>query len=154
MPDSSPSPAEQEVLAVLEAWSRALHGKDLEALSRCYEPGVRVFDLNTGCEGFDELRALWEQCLPFFPRPIGTQRRDLRVEVGSDMALATFHSRLTGMDGDHPSTRSWLRTTVVLRQGPEGWRILHDHFSLPVDCENEKPVYLLEGEPEQESPSE
>lgn len=62
------------------------------------------------------------------------------------MAVATFFSRLTGMAPDHPSAKSWLRTTVCLRELSESRKIIHDHMSLPVACGAEKPTYILDGE--------
>jgi ketosteroid isomerase-like protein len=138
--------AEAEALAVLDAWSQALRDKDLDALGRCYAEGVRVFDLATQVTGYPALRALWEGCLPYFPNPIGTERRDIQCLIGEDMAVITFLSRLTGMESDHPAARTWMRTTVGLQRQAGRWRIVHDHISLPVDCGAERPTYILDDE--------
>lgn len=135
---------EREVLDVLQAWSRALQTRDLDALARCYEGDVRVFDVKDETRGFAELRRLWEACLPYFGDEIGTERDDVRMVVGPSLAVVTMRSRLTGMKTDHPSARSWLRTTVCLHRTGGTWRIFHEHSSLPVDCANDAPVYLLD----------
>ena len=136
--------AEADVLNLLDRWSQALWNKDLEALRACYAEDVRVFDLGTQVEGYPGLRALWEWCLPYFPNPIGTERKDIQLSVTPEMALATFYSRLTGMESEHPSAKSWLRTTVCMRRIDGEWTIIHDHLSLPVDCGAEKPTYILD----------
>jgi ketosteroid isomerase-like protein len=136
--------AKVEVMDVLSKWSLALWNRDLEALGRCYAEDVRVFDLGAQMTGFNKLRALWETCLPYFPSSIGVERKDLQLSIGSDMAVATFYSRLTGMASDHPSAKSWLRTTVCLSKQSGEWKIIHDHVSLPVDCGAEKPTYIMD----------
>lgn len=141
---------EAEVMGVLERWSGALLDKDLDALRSCYLDDVRVFDLGTQFTGCDQLRALWESCFPYFANPIGTERKDIQLTVGSNMALVTFLSRLKGMESVHPSAKSWLQTTVGMRKQGDGWKIILDHISLPVDCGAEKPTYILD-EPEASS---
>lgn len=74
----------------------------------------------------------------------GNQRQDVQIVAGTELAVATFYSRLTGMDSDHPSAKSWFRTTVCLRKVGETWKTFHDHVSLPVDCGAGKPTYLLD----------
>jgi ketosteroid isomerase-like protein len=135
---------EQEVMRVLENWSNALRAKDLDALGRCYAEDVRVFDLGARMVGYDNLRALWESCLPYFPNPIGTERKDIQIMAVPGMAPVTFLSRLIGMESDHPSAKSWLRTTVCLRKVGDEWKIVHDHISLPVDCGAEKPTHIFD----------
>lgn len=135
---------EKEVLAVLDAWARALRDKDLDALRDCYATDVRVFDIGTQLDDYHGLRGLWEACFPYFPNPIGVERKELRISSGPGMAVVTFLSRLTGMESDHPAARSWFRATVCLKQQDGAWKIFHDHVSLPVDCGAERPTYLLD----------
>jgi len=85
-----------------------------------------------------------EGCLPYFPNPIGVERKDVRSFVGRDLAVVTFFSRLTGMETDHPAARSWLRTTVCLQKRNDDLKIVHDHISYAVDCGAEKPAYILD----------
>ena len=136
--------AEQEVMAVLEAWSAALYHKDLDALAKCYAKGVQVFDIGAQAVGYDKLRGLWESCFPYFPNPIGTQRKDVQATVGDDVAVVAFYSRLTGMESDHASAKSWIRSTVCLKKMDGQWKIFHEHASFPVDCGAEKPTYLFD----------
>ncbi len=141
-PDDAGSHA--QIAEVLEQCDSALRAKDLDALGECYAQDATVFDVGTQLSGYDGLRAVWEACFPYFPNPIGCERRDMRLEVRADVAVASFLSRMRGMDSDHPSARSWLRTTVCLRRTEGRWRIFHEHSSLPVDCGAEKPAYILD----------
>lgn len=133
-----------EIESRLATWSEAIRQRDLDALANCYVADVRVFDLGTQLAGFSALRALWESCLPYFPGEILTERRDLKVEVGESLAVATFFCRLTGMQSDHVATRAWMRTTVCFKKQAGHWRIFHDHVSMPLDCGAEKPLYILD----------
>ena len=138
------TPQAAAVMELLQEWSEAIRQRDMGALAACYLEDVRVFDLGTQLEGFPALRALWESCLPYFSGPIETHRRNIRVEAGQEVAVVSFYSRLTGMQTDHPSTRAWMRTTMCLRNTPDGWKIFHDHVSMPLDCGAEKPAYLFD----------
>lgn len=133
-----------EVAAVLEAWGHALHNKDLDALAKCYADDVRVFDIGSQTVGYDKLRGVWESCFPYFPNPIAAERKEIQATVGTDVAVLTFLSRMTGMETDHPSAKSWIRTTMCLTKEAGGWKIMHEHASFPVDCGAEKPTYILD----------
>lgn len=136
-----------EVSKVLDRWSDALRVKDMNVFSECYADDVRVFDLETQLTGFSKLQALWESCLPHFPNPIGVHREDVRISATDEMAVATFYSRLTGMTTDHQAVKAWMRTTVCLQNLGGKWKIIHDHFSMPVDFASEKPGYIHDDHP-------
>lgn len=135
---------ESEVMGVLAAWSEALANRDLDALAMCYSDDVRVFDIGTQTIGYDKLRELWKSCFSYFPKPIGTERKDIQTTVGTDVAVVTFLSRMTGMESDHPSAKSWIRATVCMKKTGGEWKIIHDHASFPVDCGAEKPTYIFD----------
>lgn len=135
-----------EIQAVLDGWAEALFAKDLEALARFYTDDVRVFDLAESCSSYAVLRSLWEKCFPFFTQPIGVNRRKVQAMVGTDIAVITCYTQVTGTEVEHPAVNAWMRTTVCLRKVDDGWKIFHDHISFPADCENEKPVYLGESD--------
>ncbi len=134
-----------EIDAVFARWDDALARQDLEALGTCYASNVKVFDIaGSRLEGYDQLAEVWKMCFPYFPNPIGCQRKEMRLEPGSDLVVASYFSRMTGMETDHPSARSWLRTTTCFTRSADGWKICHEHSSLPVNCMEEKPEYILE----------
>ena len=95
-------------------------------------------------------RALWDkdlECFPYFANRIGTEREDIELTVSSELAFVTFLSRPVRTESDNPSAKSWLRTSVCLKKLGDGWKVIRDHISLPVDCGAEKPTYILD-EPE------
>lgn len=137
------------VMAVLAAWDAAVLARDLDALSRCYTDDVVVFDIGSQTVGYAALRKLWEDCFPYFPNPIGIERKDTQATVGNDVAVLSFLTRVSGMveNGD-PLTKSWFRATVGLRRfddGPNGgWKIVHDHNSFAFNCETGKPDLIAD----------
>jgi uncharacterized protein (TIGR02246 family) len=137
-------PTTGEIKRAFERWDTALREKDLDALAQCYVPDVVVYDIGTQLVGFDKLRALWEGCFPYFPNPIGCERKDVNIQISADIAVATFLSRMSGMESDHPSARAWIRSTICLLRVDGEWRIFHEHASFPVDCGAEKPTYILD----------
>ena len=137
-------PAATEIAEAFARWESALRDKDLDALRECYDPNVTMFDIGTQIAGYDNLAALWNACFPYFPNPIACERKDLRIEISGDLAVAMFLSRMTGMAVDHPSVRSWFRTTFCFRKSKGRWRIFHEHSSFPVDARGEKAAYILD----------
>ena len=133
---------DDEIRGVLDRWTAALKQRDLDALKAEYAADVRVFDVGAQTEGFDSLRSLWEGCFPYFQHEIGVERRGLQIKASSDLAVASFFSRMTGSSSDHPASQAWMRTTVCFKKTDGQWRIFHDHLSMPTDCGSEKPVYL------------
>lgn len=88
------------------------------------------------------MRKLWESCFPYFVQPIETQRKDVEITIGGGMALISFLTRVQGTGSDHPAANSWFRATTVLQKQAGDWKIILDHVSFPVDCMEEKPIYL------------
>ncbi len=136
--------ARDGVLAALQAWDDAVLGKDLNALERCYDPEVTVFDLCMQFVGWPTLRAQWEQAFPYYPDPIVATRKELRIEASGGLAVTHAYLRLAGMTMDHPSAKSWYRNTMCFRKTGGARTIYHDHYSLPMDGEAEKVQWLLD----------
>ncbi len=133
-----------EVMTLLERFDAALNKKDLDALAKCYDDNVRVFDVGAQVEGFGGLRRLWESCFPYFTKPIEIERRDINMHVNDGMAIVSFYSRIKGVETDNPAATSWLRTTMCMKKIDGAWKIVHDHISFPVNCETEKPEYIFD----------
>ncbi len=132
-----------EIMALLERFDAALNKKDLDALAKCYDDNVRVFDVMAQVSGYGELRSLWEHCFPYFTNPIEIERRDIEMHVNDSLAIVTFYSRVSGVQTDSPAATSWLRTTMCMKKIDGAWKIVHDHISFPVNCETEKPAYIF-----------
>jgi ketosteroid isomerase-like protein len=116
--------------ALLATRARALRDRDPAAFLATYTPGALIFDLAPPlAHGLDpEGVAAW---MASWDGPIGSEVHDLRVEVSGPLALVTCLERLHGSQGGE-ARDVWMRLTLGLRAGSEGWRITHEHVSVPV----------------------
>jgi len=120
---------EREIRALLEARRRALHDRDAAAFLVAYATDATVFDLapplvhGPDKAGVAAWMASWES-------PIGCETRDVRVRSTGDLAFVTGLERLHGRQGGEDRD-IWMRFTLGLERGPAGWRILHEHVSVP-----------------------
>lgn len=110
--------------------------------------GIVLFDVGAQFTGKEEDRKIWEACFPYFVEIVGTERKDVEIHVCDDMAVAHGYSRLTGMDSTSDMAHSWLRTTVCYKKVANQWKVFYEQVSLPVDCEKEKPIYILDSDSE------
>ncbi len=125
---------EKKLRAMIEAWNAALVRRDVDAMMADYAPEAHLFDCKPPytTDGRDAIRALWEACLPFFPKRFETERHDEHLVVGEDMAVfRALHRFKTPDDPGHPAGRMWLRVSVCYRKTAQGWKVFHEHVSTP-----------------------
>lgn len=135
---------ENDIKALMSSWEEAISRKDVSTLLNDYDDGIVLFDVGTQLTGKEDYRKIWEACFPYFGDAIGTERKGVEIHVCDDMAVVHGYSRLTGMESTSDMARSWLRTTICYKKIDGQWKVFHEHVSLPVDCEREKPLYILE----------
>lgn len=133
-----------EIRALMTQWGEALYNKDLEAMHQDYaSTGYKLFDVKETAETIETVKKLWEQCLPFFDKP-KVEYKDMVINATDDMGLVHFRSRITGtIHATPPEIENiweniWLRGTVVYQKIDNKWQCIHEHISLPVDCETMK----------------
>lgn len=131
---------EEEIRSLVAAWSRALEAKDVDGLTAAYAPDVLLYDVKPPyrTDGVEAVRRLWEACLPYFPVRFRSRHHDLQVTVGGDAAFAHGLHRVEPIDEEHPAGASWIRVTACYRRIGSRWRVVHEHVSLPFDCETGK----------------
>lgn len=121
---------EAEIRALLARRSRALADRDAPDFLATYAPEAVIYDLAPPlAHGLDpEGVATW---LASWDGPIRHEMRDVTVTVADGLALAFGLERLAGRQGGEPRD-IWFRFTLVLARGDEGWRVTHEHTSVPV----------------------
>jgi ketosteroid isomerase-like protein len=92
----------------------AIGAKDRDRRMHPYAAEVVIFDVKppfqtTGAEAW---RRTWAACLPYVPDAFPTEKRDLRLTVSGDVALAHWLWRVTGRAKDHPTMPTWMRSTA------------------------------------------
>jgi uncharacterized protein (TIGR02246 family) len=133
---TTPAPSgEEEIRALVEAWSKALEAKDIDGLTAGYAPDAVLFDIKPPyrVRGADAIRRVWEEYLPCLPAKFTSERRDFQVTAGGDAAFVhcLHHVRPIGEEPRGPDT--WIRVTVCYQRIGGKWRVVHEHVSLPFD---------------------
>lgn len=130
---------EAAVQDLIERWVESARKGDLDTIMACYSPDVLAFDAIGALQfkGEQDYRKHWETCLSYM-QP-GTEMifeiHELGISVGGDIAFAHYLSRCGGADLEGKEHLCWMRGTVCCRKTPEGWRIAHEHYSMPFDPE-------------------
>ena len=124
------SAAEKEIKQAIAARNAALSAKDVPALMASGYAGFVSFSLapplkNTG--GKAALAAWFDT----WDGPIGFELKDLKVTAGDDVGFASALAHMSGRKTDGADVDLWHRMTFGLRRVRGGWRIVHEHSSVP-----------------------
>ena len=122
---------EAAILGILEERRQALFDRDVTALVRHDARDILTFDLapplcHRGLR--EEERAAW---LDKWAQPVELETRGLELRIGGDIAFSTslLHVRSTAKSGEVMDL--WLRSTQVFAKEENGWRVVHEHHSVP-----------------------
>lgn len=127
-----PSAVETSVRAVLDAQVAAWNKGDIDGFMAGYWKDEKLTFISGG-----DVTQGWEPTRTRYVKKYQAEGKDkmgtlsfgeLKVEpLGMESALV--HGRFDLVRGDR---KDWGRFTLVFRKFPEGWRIVHDHTSVPV----------------------
>ena len=141
MPATDTVDAETQIREILEARTRALAGKDAAALAVANDDAVVVFDavapfVHRGAETAARKR----EWLAAYRTGIGHAIRDLEITVGDCLAFCHYLVRISGTMADGTEVGMWVRATSCFRDRGDGWKIVHEHASVPFDPETGQAV--------------
>ncbi|MCW5725168.1 MAG: SgcJ/EcaC family oxidoreductase [Maricaulaceae bacterium] len=128
---------ETEIRALVERWTKASQDGDIDVIMAQYAPDVRAFDA-IGAPQFDgagAYREHWQTCLGFMPQGMTFAADQVRVEAAGDLAVAHFVVACASPGPDGEEQIAYSRGTQVWRRTADGWRIAHEHFSMPFNHE-------------------
>lgn len=133
---------EPQIRDRLNAWTRALHAKDLDALMALYAPDVVTFDLMPPHQVPDaaHYRKNFERWFAAMPGPIDYEMNDLRITVGDDVAFCHCVGHVEATKADGEKADYWVRVTVGFQKRNGRWLMVHDHVSMPLDMETRRAV--------------
>ena len=127
-----PADATREVLDVLERVRDGWERMDGEAVLACFEPGPGTVVIGTDAPeywiGFDAFAEPFRKMANTFSNAVYRWADGPSVDMEDGVAWST--GRLIGVfesEGQHVELD--MRTTHVLRRGPDGWRIVQGHYS-------------------------
>jgi uncharacterized protein (TIGR02246 family) len=138
---TTPNKDESQIRECLNQWTRALHAKDLGALTALYAPDAVAFDLMPPSQvDFSHYRKNLERWLTGMSGPIEYEIHDLRVTMSDDVAFSHNLSHVTGTRTNGEKADYWVRVTVGFQKRNGQWLVIHDHVSMPFDMETGKAV--------------
>ena len=136
-----------EIEFLLAAYCKAVFEKDQEAFLSLFDEDVRIFDM-WGRWSYDGLPA-WRDMVTTWFSTLGVLRDRITFEAvdflsGGDLATVTAIARFAAVSPEGEELRFLHnRITLVVRQQPNGWKIIHQHTSAPVDGESLKAILQL-----------
>ncbi|HUR42408.1 MAG TPA: nuclear transport factor 2 family protein [Verrucomicrobiae bacterium] len=114
--------------SVAEAFATALSAADQDAVKRYLSPDVLIYE--TG--GQEASRAEYAShhlgADMAFIAKLKRSTLSRQEGVGGDLAWVATRTRLTGTYKDKP-VDLYSTESLVLKRGPDGWRIIHVHWS-------------------------
>jgi ketosteroid isomerase-like protein len=124
------SQQQKDFVDVLAARYAALRARDAAAFVAIYAPGAVVYDLAPPlAHPPDEASvAAW---MASWDGPIVGEMRHGSVAVAQGIGYIHGLERLSGRQGGEDRD-VWLRLTLCLELGASGWRVTHEHTSVPM----------------------
>lgn len=136
---------ENEIRSLLAEFSRALRNRDAAGVIALLADDAVSFDLAPPLEQGPEAThdpALLDEWFQTWRGPINSRSRDLRLEVGVDVAYAFALQHMTGTKVDGREADVWFRATACFRRQNGQWRITHMHNSVPFAMDGSEKALL------------
>ena len=123
---------EAEILALMDRQLKAHHDKDGAAIADNYTVDAAVFSLAPPLthHGVDaKEKQAW---LDSWEGPVELEPREFKLTVSGDFAFGHGFLRMSGTKkGAEAKVDFWMRSTFAFERQRDGWRIVHDHVSVP-----------------------
>ena len=135
--------APADIRALEERFVAAFKAKDVDAIMKVYAPDqtLVVFDVVPPRQyvGAAAYRKDWQAFLDSFDGPITVELTDLGVVADRNLAYSHSIQRVAGTDKHGKKLDLTVRVTDVYKKAHGRWLIIHEHVSVPVDLETDKP---------------
>ncbi|HEX2590857.1 MAG TPA: nuclear transport factor 2 family protein, partial [Rhizomicrobium sp.] len=125
-----------QIRAVLKANTAALKAKDAKAVIAVSGAGYTGYNLapplkagggggiQKAIDGLNAWFATWDG-------PVNSEIVNPKISVGGDIAYVHGLAHMTGKRTDGEETDLWFRMTLGLKKSKRGWKIVHEHQSVP-----------------------
>jgi ketosteroid isomerase-like protein len=130
---------------VLDNYKAAVFAKDVDSFVALYDRDVLVFDM-WGVWSYNGI-ASWRQMTAGWFGSLGTERvvvdfSDAQTMVAHDLAVVHAFVTYKAVSADGVDLRSLdNRLTMTLRHKDDGWKIVHQHTSAPIDLDTAKVIF-------------
>jgi ketosteroid isomerase-like protein len=122
---------EADIRALIESATRLHFNKDAAAIAGRYRQDAVIFNLAPPLahHGVDvQEKQAW---LDSWEDPVELEARDFEITVSGDLAFGHGYYRLRASKAGGGGVDFWMRETLCLRRDESGWRIVHEHTSVP-----------------------
>lgn len=135
---------ETQIRALIDEWRAAICTRDLDRLMKHYSPDVVFFDAVPPHQhqGADAYRRSWEGMFAFLPPHLGSEIRDLAIDIDGGLAVMHCLQRLVNTDTNEAATCGWVRVSVSYRRIGRVWKVIHEHVSVPFNPATSQAVFL------------
>lgn len=140
----------------IERFAQAIRARDIDAVLSTFAPELVSFDLGPPLQhgGGETFARRWRDLFDAYAGSIDYEIRDPVVTADGDVAFSRSLNRIAGTMRDGRRVERWLRWTAGWRRLESGWRIVHEHVSVPADLRDGKALLDLEpSEPAGSAPS-
>jgi ketosteroid isomerase-like protein len=125
---------EARIRALLSERIAAFRARDASRFVTSLDPSIVTFDLapplrSAGPELLDP--SGFQAWLDTWDGEIGYEMAELTISIGGDIAYCHSLDHLTGTRTDGEREDFWVRSTVGLRKTGDGWKVTHEHTSVP-----------------------
>lgn len=120
----------EEILDLFTRLVKAHADKDADAVASLYAADAVIYDMAPplGRRGIGRDRiAGW---FDTWDGPVIIDARGVDLSIGGDLAYSTGLNRMRG-EKQGEIHDLWFRATMCLERSDDGWRIVHDHTSVP-----------------------
>jgi len=122
--------SEKAIRQAIQARNAALGAKDVAGVMASGAAGFVGYNLapplkaTAGKAGLAAWFATWDG-------PIGLEMRDLKIVAGDEAGFAHALIHMIGRKTDGEPVDLWFRQTFGLKLSRRGWKIVHEHGSVP-----------------------
>jgi ketosteroid isomerase-like protein len=133
-PEQEHAGDEAAIRALLTERAAATRARDASRFVTSLDQSIVTFDLapplrRTGPELLDPSgHQAW---LDTWDGEIGYEMAELTISIGGSIAYCHSLDHLTGTRTDGEREDFWVRATVGLRKTDDGWKVTHEHTSVP-----------------------
>jgi len=135
--------APAEIRALEDRFVAAFKAKDVDAIMKVYAPDqtLVVFDVVPPRQyvGAAAYRKDWQTFLGSLDGPITMELTDLDVVADRNLAYSHSIQHVAGTDKHGKKLNLTVRVTDVYKKAHGRWQIIHEHVSVPVDLDTDKP---------------
>jgi ketosteroid isomerase-like protein len=122
---------QEAIRRLIDEVSEALQALDVEGILRHYavdDPRFTAFEDHPPYDRLDGNRFREFAAALTSLEEIKAEKYDIRIDLFGHMAIATGYERWS-IKGPEGADRGRTRFTLVLERKPEGWRVVHEHFT-------------------------